>query len=216
MLTVRGQQHSFSTHERVFLWMCQRFWERKCLDLRVTRTPNLRIHAECSNLLSFLAWSSIAQSVCQQAFNLLANRCLRPWVRILHSAEEDNLSPFDSNIACLCQSIEINNIYTVYRNKQVSVHTNKHHMYVNTHIYHIIIIIIYPNICVDKSWSTLDNVMNCCLTASTQHLNQCRQTVNWKIKWMSKWFEWIYVNFHFKNTCKISRLANPASWLRQG
>ena len=30
-------------------------------------------------------------------------------VRILHSAEEDNLSPFDSKIACLCQSIEINN-----------------------------------------------------------------------------------------------------------
>ena len=47
----------------------------------------------------------VAQSVCQQAFSLLANRCLRPWVRILHSAEEDNLSPFDSNIACLCQSI---------------------------------------------------------------------------------------------------------------
>ena len=34
------------------------------------------------------------------------------WVRILHSAEEDNLSPFDSKIACLCQSIEINNIYS--------------------------------------------------------------------------------------------------------
>ena len=33
------------------------------------------------------------------------------WVRILHSAEEDNLSPFDSKIACLCQSIEINNKY---------------------------------------------------------------------------------------------------------
>ena len=31
------------------------------------------------------------------------------WVRILHSAEEDNLSHFDSNIACLCQSIEIKN-----------------------------------------------------------------------------------------------------------
>ena len=51
----------------------------------------------------FLAWSSIAQSVCQWAFSLLAIWCLRP------SAEEDNLSPFDSNIACLCQSIEINN-----------------------------------------------------------------------------------------------------------
>ena len=67
----------------------------------------------------FLAWSSIAQYVCQQAFSLLANRCLRPWVRILHSAEEDNLSPFDSNIACLCQSIEINNNKYVYRQSQV-------------------------------------------------------------------------------------------------
>ena len=49
MLTVRGQQHSFSSHERVFLWKCQRFWDRKCLDLRGARTPNLRIHAKCSN-----------------------------------------------------------------------------------------------------------------------------------------------------------------------
>ena len=62
----------------------------------------------------FLVWSSIAQSVFQQAFGLLANRCLRPWVRILHSAEENNLSPFDSNIVCLCQSIEINNNKHVY------------------------------------------------------------------------------------------------------
>ena len=52
----------------------------------------------------------LAQSVCQWAFSLLAIWCLRPWwVRILLWAEEDNLSPFDSNIACLCQSIEINN-----------------------------------------------------------------------------------------------------------
>ena len=53
MLTVRGQQHSFLTHKRVFLWKCQYFWDRKCLDLRGTRTPNLRIHAECFNLLSY-------------------------------------------------------------------------------------------------------------------------------------------------------------------
>ena len=53
MLTVRGQQHSFSTHGRVFLGKFQGFWDRKCLDLRGTRTPNLRIHAECSNLLSY-------------------------------------------------------------------------------------------------------------------------------------------------------------------
>ena len=43
MLTVREQQHSFSTHERVFLWQCQSFWDRKCLDLRGTWTPNLLI-----------------------------------------------------------------------------------------------------------------------------------------------------------------------------
>ena len=42
MLTVRGQQHSFSTLERVFLWKCQSVWDRKCLDLRGNRTPNLR------------------------------------------------------------------------------------------------------------------------------------------------------------------------------
>ena len=50
----------------------------------------------------------------------LAIWCLRPWwVRFLPSAEEDNLSPFDSNIACLCQSIEINNNKHVYRQSQV-------------------------------------------------------------------------------------------------
>ena len=42
------------------------------------------------------------------------------WVPILHSAEEDNLSPFDSKIACLCQSIEINNKH-VYRQNQVQM-----------------------------------------------------------------------------------------------
>ena len=50
---VRGQQHSFSTHVRVFLWKCQSFWDRKCLELRGTRTPNLLINAQCSNLLSY-------------------------------------------------------------------------------------------------------------------------------------------------------------------
>ena len=71
--------------------------------------------AECSLIIGtgcrvqVLVWSSIAQSVCQWAFSLLAIWCLRPRVRIPHSAEEDNLSPFDSNTACLCQSTEINN-----------------------------------------------------------------------------------------------------------
>ena len=71
--------------------------------------------AECSLIIRTGYWvqvfagSWIAQSVCQRAFSLLEIRFQRPWVRIVHLAEEDNLSPFDSKIACLCQSIEINN-----------------------------------------------------------------------------------------------------------
>ena len=53
MLTERGQKHSLSTHERMFLWKWQRFWDRKCIDLRGTRTPSLWIHAECSNHSSY-------------------------------------------------------------------------------------------------------------------------------------------------------------------
>ena len=34
MLTVCWQQHSFSTHERMFLGRCRSFLDRKCLDLR--------------------------------------------------------------------------------------------------------------------------------------------------------------------------------------
>ena len=38
MLTVCVQQYSFSTHKRMmFLWKCQSFWDKKCLDLRGTR-----------------------------------------------------------------------------------------------------------------------------------------------------------------------------------
>ena len=67
MLTLRGQQHSFSVHERVFLWKCQNFWDKKSLDLRGTRTPNLRIHAECSN-----HWSYQGQIFAVPCFLILA------------------------------------------------------------------------------------------------------------------------------------------------
>ena len=49
---------------------------------------------------------------------------MRPRVPILLSAEEHNLSPFDLNIACLCQSIEINNNNYVYRQSQVRKSTD--------------------------------------------------------------------------------------------
>ena len=40
---VYGEQRSFSTQKRMFLWKYQSFWDRKCLDLRGTWTPNFRI-----------------------------------------------------------------------------------------------------------------------------------------------------------------------------
>ena len=40
MLTVRGQRHSFSTRERMFLWKYWRFKDRKCLDPRGARITN--------------------------------------------------------------------------------------------------------------------------------------------------------------------------------
>ena len=91
-------------------------WAPYISDLRTKR----RIISE----FKFLAWSSIAQSVCQRAFSRLEIWCLGPRVQILHSAEEHNLSPFDLNIACLCQSIEINNNKYVYRQSQVRKSTD--------------------------------------------------------------------------------------------
>ena len=72
-----------------------------------------------SNSGFFLAWSSIAQSVCQWVFSLLAIWCLRPWIPILHSPEGDTSSLFNSKSACLYQSIEINNSKHVYRQNQL-------------------------------------------------------------------------------------------------
>ena len=66
---------------------------------------------------SYLAWFSIAQSVCQRVFSLQENWFQRPWFRILHSAEEDNFSPFDLKITWLCQSVHIiNNKWVRSRN----------------------------------------------------------------------------------------------------
>ena len=58
-------------------------------------------------VFSLIIDSSVGLSTGIQSAGDLISETL--WVRIIHSAEENNLSPFDSNIACLCQSIESNN-----------------------------------------------------------------------------------------------------------
>ena len=78
ILTVCGQQHSFSTHERMFLWKCQSFGDRKCLDLRGTRTSNHWINSECSNHLSYQGqtfavpwfWTPALAVICRQYFQI--------------------------------------------------------------------------------------------------------------------------------------------------
>ena len=42
-------------------------------------------------------------------------------VPILQSTEEDNLSPFDCKIACLCHSIEINDIKCRLKDNEINV-----------------------------------------------------------------------------------------------
>ena len=69
-----------------------------------------------------------------QVFSLILDSSVGLWVgiqsagelvsetsqlRILHSAEEDNLFPFDSKIACLCQSIEIDTKKHVYITQEI-------------------------------------------------------------------------------------------------
>ena len=54
-MTWNNGMHSLTEAVVCLCWCSEihRFWDRKCLDLRGTRTPNLRINVECSNLLSY-------------------------------------------------------------------------------------------------------------------------------------------------------------------
>ena len=61
-----------------------------------------------------IAYSAIAQSVCEWGHSACWRRVFKiSKVRIRHSVE-DKLSHFDSKIACLCQSIKINNNKQIY------------------------------------------------------------------------------------------------------
>ena len=46
MLTVHGQQHTFSTHDRMFFLKYWRFWDRRYLDLMGTWTLNVFLYCK--------------------------------------------------------------------------------------------------------------------------------------------------------------------------
>ena len=84
--------------------------------------------AECSLIIGtgcrVQVFSLILDSSVGLSASIQSARDLVSGVQILHLAEEHNLSPFDLNIACLCQSIEINNSKYVYRQSQVRKSTD--------------------------------------------------------------------------------------------
>ena len=96
------------------------YWSRKGTDNRPLSEPVLADHRDgLSNSIFFslILDSPVGLSAGIQSAGDLVSETL--WVRILHSAEEDSLSPFDSNIACLCQSIKIKNNKHIQINKYV-------------------------------------------------------------------------------------------------
>ena len=81
--------------------------------------------AECSLIIGTSCWVQVFSLILDSSVGLsggiksAGDLVPKTLVRILHSAEEDNLSPYDLNTACLCQSIEINNNKLVYCQSQV-------------------------------------------------------------------------------------------------
>ena len=69
--------------------------------------------AECSLIIGTGCWVQVFSLILDSSVGLSAgiqsagDSVPKTLVQILHSAEEDKLSPFDVKIACLCQSIEI-------------------------------------------------------------------------------------------------------------
>ena len=77
MLTVRGQQHSFSTQERVFLGKCQSFWDRICLDLRGIQTPTFGLML---NAITY--WASRATHLRSYVVEYWLWRCRYLWSKV--------------------------------------------------------------------------------------------------------------------------------------
>ena len=118
MSTVYRQLHLFSTHERICLWKCRRFWDRKCLDpgldSRRNWTPNLRTHTECewmwmkihnngsSNLLSYVKqFCALTISFCQDhMFKSSIQNC----------TEECFLNLSRQNVILTFKTLTLNNI----------------------------------------------------------------------------------------------------------
>ena len=90
-------------------------------DLRRIRVCSMKYaHAFVMICFAFTCWSIQQHLIRSFLFIYKYRSCLLSlyWGNRVPRLQ-DNLSPFDSNIACLCQSIEINNNKHVYRQSKV-------------------------------------------------------------------------------------------------
>ena len=114
-----------------FLCSCISFrFENRLMYQRIEIDNNKHVHrqrqvrksigsgvewAECSLIIGTGYWVQVLSLILDSSVGLwvgiqsAGDSVPETLVRILHSAEGDNFSLFDSKIACLCQSIEINN-----------------------------------------------------------------------------------------------------------
>ena len=131
-------------------WNTNLFYKEEVINHFVNKTNKInnnkhvfrqsQVRKPAGSEVKWVECSLIIGTGCQvQVFSLILDNSVSLWagiqsvgdlvpetsqVRILHSAEEDKLSPFDSSIACLCQSIKISN--NKHASIYVCIHTCMH------------------------------------------------------------------------------------------
>ena len=165
MLTVRGQQHSFLTHEQMFLWKCQSFLDKKCLDLRGTRTPNLRVldWIQPMSPCNTVSYHKMVFTVWQlQRYNIG-----RTW----DAENSTHMSSSRNNSGVSCDYVEEK--ITLMCVGRTGLHCSCISSFMNS---------LRPSdaIWLQRTMLTLPQVMACCLTAPSHYLNQ-----SWLILWRS-------------------------------
>ena len=87
----------FACNQYVIRYCCNeiKYCKQRFLSIKMVPTEPSYGRAVEYNVFRLIHHSSVGLSAGDFG-------CLRPWVQIPHSAEEDNSSPFDSKIVCMC------------------------------------------------------------------------------------------------------------------
>ena len=140
MLTVRGQQHSFSTYELVFLWKCERFWDRKCLDLR--GDSNVRTDVRTfAHILMFLVGNLLwhRQAIFKSKGDKLSSpaECSIRTLEVWHTKSPAGWMPTNkpTELSRIKQKLKLDSPSHIHTCMQTYIHS-----YIHTHIHTYIFI----------------------------------------------------------------------------